>query len=82
MRVFAIAATMLCAIAASAGAQKAITAKDLTGTWRIQAMLGPKDSVVSTSTTTRTSDGTATIQFPKRPPIESRTLTIGGDSVV
>lgn len=82
MRIFAIAATMLCATAVSARAQQDITAKDLAGTWKIQAMIGPKDSVVSTSTTTRKSDGTATVQFPKRQPIESRTVTIGGDSVV
>jgi hypothetical protein len=82
MRVFAIAATMLCATAVSASAQKAITAKDLAGTWKIQAMIGPKDSVVATNTTRNKSDGTATVQFPKRPPIESRTLTMGGDSVV
>ena len=77
-----IAAAMLCASAVPALAQKAVTAKDLAGTWKIQAMVGPKDSVVATNTTTRKSDGTATVQFPKRPPIESRTLTIGGDSVV
>lgn len=82
MRVFAIAATMLCATAVSASAQKAITAKDLAGMWKIQAMIGPKDSVVSTSTTRNKSDGTSTVQFPKRQPIEARTLTMGGDSVV
>lgn len=82
MRVFPIAAAMLCVTAVAGGAQQPITAKDLVGTWKIQAMIGPKDSVVSTSTTTRKSDGTATVQFPKQQPIEVRTLTIGGDSVV
>jgi hypothetical protein len=82
MRIVTIATVVLCATAISASAQQTITEKDLAGTWHMKAMIGPKDSVAATNTTTHKSDGTVTVQFPGRPPIASRTLTIGGDSIV
>jgi hypothetical protein len=53
------------------------------GTWKAQALLGPKDSVVVAYTFTVAEDGkTATINFPNRDPIPGRVIALAGDSVV
>lgn len=52
------------------------------GTWNNKTMVGPKDSVVATSTITLTADGKVTVQFPGRPLLTAKVLAAGGDSVV
>ena len=53
------------------------------GTWKAQALLGPKDSVVVTYSFTVATEGkTATIEFPNRDPIPGRVTVLAGDSIV
>ena len=52
------------------------------GTWESKSMIGPKDSVVATSTFTVNADGTGTEVLPNRPPIATKVVAAGGDSIV
>jgi hypothetical protein len=53
------------------------------GTWKAQALLGPKDSVVVAYALTVAEDGkSATIEFPNRDPIPGRVVVLAGDSIV
>src|SRR5216684_2554567 len=57
---YALAARAQAAPAAPAG----IKLSDVAGTWTVKSMVGPKDSVVITTTVTQTADGKgATMQF-------------------
>lgn len=65
---------------AAAGAQQ--IPAGVAGEWEGKAMIGPKDSVVTTSVTTATSTTKGwTIQFPNRPLLQGRIVAAGGDSV-
>jgi hypothetical protein len=76
---YALAARAQAAPAAPAG----IKLSDVAGTWTVKSLVGPKDSVVITTTVTQTADGKgATMQFPKGEPIPVRVVAVGGDSVV
>lgn len=82
-------AFVLVVVSATSGAQvpasKAPTMKipaGVAGKWEGKAMIGPKDSVVTTSVTTATSSTKGwTIQFPNRPLLKARIVAAGGDSV-
>jgi len=52
------------------------------GVWENKTMVGPKDSVVASNTTTIGADGKVTVQFPGRPLLTAKVLAAGGDSVV
>jgi len=82
MRRFLLLSAVLVAAASPARAQKAIKLADLTGTWAMQTMMGPKDSVVTRSTMTVTPDGKVTVKMQTGTTVASRILTVGGDSVV
>ncbi len=72
--------TALVGLVTAAAAQKAPGAA---GSWNAKTMIGPKDSVVATFVLTIAADGkSATMKFPKRDPIPTRILAMGGDSVV
>jgi hypothetical protein len=66
---------------AAAGAQT--IPAGVAGKWEGKAMIGPKDSVITTNvmTATATTKGW-TIQFPNRPLLQARVVAAGGDSVV
>src|SRR5713226_8905623 len=75
-RAVMIASLALASYALAAGAQAApaapagIKLSDVAGTWTVKSMVGPKDSVVITTTVTQTADGKgATMQFAKGEPI-------------
>ena len=44
-------------------------------------MMGPKDSVVTTSTSVITADGKISFELPNRPKMTGKVLAMGGDSV-
>jgi len=62
---------------------QAMKLSDLAGTWNGRSTIGPKDSVITTSTVTVSPDGkTWTLKFPNRDPLPMRMIAMGGDSVV
>jgi hypothetical protein len=68
---------------AAAAAQGGIKLSDVAGTWTVQSLVGPKDSVLITTTVIATADGKGnTMQFPNHEPIPVRVVAVGGDSVV
>lgn len=87
-RAVTIASLALTSYALAAGAQAApaapagIKLSDVAGSWNVQTLVGPKDSVVITTVLTITADGKATMRFPKGDPIPVRVVRIDGDSVV
>ena len=73
-------AFVLVLASATVGAQQ--IPAGVAGKWAGKAMIGPKDSVVTTSVTTATATTTGwTIQFPNRPLLQARVIAAGGDSV-
>ena len=73
-------AFVLVLASATAGAQQ--IPAGVAGKWEGKAMIGPKDSVVTTSVTTATATTKGwTIQFPNRPLLQARVIAAGGDSV-
>ena len=55
---------------------------DVAGTWSVQNTIGPKDTVI-TSEVVATADGKGWVtKIPGRPPIPTRIIGMGGDSVV
>jgi hypothetical protein len=60
-----------------------IKLSDVAGTWATKSMVGPKDSVVTTTLVTATADGKGwTLHFRNHEPVPLRVVAIGGDSVV
>ena len=51
------------------------------GTWDGKSMIGPKDSVVATSSMTIAADGKVSLTLTGRPTMQARVLAAGGDSV-
>ena len=85
MRQLLIAAVLVAGLSSTAAAQKPAGTKlaDVAGSWDIEAMLGPKDTVVATGVLTATSDTKGwTMTFSKSKPIPLRVLLEAGDSVV
>jgi len=78
--------TGVIALAATAPAAEAQAIKipaGVAGSWESKAMVGAKDSVITTLVTTSTADTKGwTVQFPNRPLLQARVLAAGGDSVV
>lgn len=69
--------------ASAAYTQGGIKLPDVAGTWVVQAMVGPKDSVVVREQIRATAHGKGwTMTFPGRPAIPVRVVASGGDSVV
>ena len=69
--------------AAAPAAAPSVTAADFAGTWTITTRNESGDSVLVTSELVATADTTGwTIVLPGRPPIPTRVVAIGGDSVV
>jgi hypothetical protein len=83
-RTLLASAVLLAGYAVAAHAQGgAIKASDAAGSWDTKASVGPKDSVVVTSTMTVSADGkTWTLKYTNRDPIPVRVLAVGGDSIV
>ncbi len=69
---------------ALAAAQGGIKLSDVAGTWTTKSMVGPKDSVVTTSLVSAAADEKAWRLHLRggREPIPVRVVAIGGDSVV
>lgn len=51
------------------------------GTWDGKSMIGPKDSVVATSSMTIAADGKVSLTLTGRATMQARVLAAGGDSV-
>lgn len=51
------------------------------GTWDGKSMVGPKDSVITNSTTVITADGKVTVTLQGRPTMQAKVIAAGGDSV-
>lgn len=51
------------------------------GTWDGKSMIGPKDSVITLSTTVIGADGKVTVTLQGRPSMAAKVLAAGGDSV-
>jgi hypothetical protein len=65
------------------GQQPGLKLSDVVGVWHAQAMMGPKDSVVTTLELVETANDMGwTMTFPKAAPVLVRVVSIGGDSVV
>jgi len=63
--------------------QPALKLSDVAGLWHAQAMIGPRDSVVTTLELVETANDKGwTMTFPKAAPVPVRVITVGGDSVV
>lgn len=67
-----------------AGTSKAaaIAWSDLVGDWEGKSMRGTSDSVITAVTYTFTPDNRVIVHLPNRPPIPTKLITMGGDSVV
>lgn len=74
----------LASSALAAAAQGGIKLSDVAGTWTTKSMVGPKDSVVTTSLVSASADekGWRLHLRGGREPIPVRVVAIGGDSVV
>jgi hypothetical protein len=74
----AVALVALCTTAAAQGETPAVA-----GNWNGKAMIGPKDTVVTTFVLMLSSSDTAsTTTFPNREPLETHIVDMRGDSVV
>jgi hypothetical protein len=63
--------------------QPGLKLSDVAGVWHAQAMIGPKDSVVTTLELVETANDKGwTMTFPKAAPVPVRVVTVGGDSIV
>jgi hypothetical protein len=83
MRRSLLVSLVLVSIAARPARGQSIKLADVAGTWNDKAMVGPRDSVVSTSVITATADGKGwTLKFPNRDPLPERVVAVGGDSIV
>lgn len=85
-RAFLIPAVVLGLTTAAAAQQPAAARKpaDVAGVWDAKTLMGPNDSVVTTTVLTATADDTGwTMTFPGREqPVPVRVIAMGGDSVV
>ena len=74
---------VLAGVTATASAQ-GIKLADVAGVWDGKTMVGPKDSVATTTVMTMTADGKGwTITFPgRKDAVPVRVVTSGGDSIV
>ena len=63
--------------------QPSLKLSDVAGVWHAQAMIGPKDSVVTTLELVETASDTGwTMKFPKAAPVTVRVVKVAGDSIV
>ena len=63
--------------------QPGIKLSDVVGLWHAQAMVGPKDSVVTTLELVETATDTGwTMKFPRAAPVAVRLVMVAGDSIV
>jgi hypothetical protein len=70
-------------LAAMVGLVTTAAAQGAAGTWNGKTMVGPKDSVVATYVLTIGTDGkSGSMTFPNHPPIPTRIVAMGGDSIV
>ena len=83
-RTLMVSAVALVALTSSALAQGGIKLSDVAGTWLTKSMVGPKDSVVTTSLMSAAADDKAWRLHLRggHEPVAVRVVAVGGDSVV
>lgn len=80
-RMLLVLAGVLTPVAVTAQGKGPAIPAGAVGTWENKSLVGPKDSVVATNTTTISADGKVTVQFPGRPLLTAKVLAAGGDSI-